>query len=143
MGHIGTVVTSRPPPILNLAGKDTPRGAPKQNDDEKLFDEITTNVLADYGLNTKRENALLENKTQNYGITLLNGLSTDYANEKLKIPSNARANYYAAKERAIKTGYYDAFLGDVLEFQAFTKTFSDNIGNFVALVNGLHDIPQN
>ncbi|MFZ4461005.1 MAG: hypothetical protein ACOYN2_00160 [Patescibacteria group bacterium] len=143
MAHIGTVVTSRPPPILNLPGKDTPRGAPKQTVQEKDIEEFYTNILADYGMNQQRQNAILENKERNYGTTLLDGLTTDFGPEKYRTVSNARANYFAAKERAIKTGYYDSFLDDVLEFQAFTKTFSDNIGNFSALVTGLHDIKQN
>lgn len=94
-------------------------------------------------MNQNRQNAILENKERNYGTTLLEGTNTEFGSEKYRTVSIARANYFAAKERAIKTGYYDSFLDDVLEFQAFTKTFSDNIGNFSSLVTGLHDIKQN
>ena len=144
MAHLGVVVTTLPAPILNLAGKDTPRGVPKQSDSEKSFDEMTTNLFKDRGLEKKSQNRLssIYDPDRSYGTSLLNGLTTDYTAEKLQSRRQFSSNYKEIKLAAIKTEYSDGFGADLIEFEAFMKTFVEHLGNFSSLVEKLHEIPQ-
>ena len=144
MSHIGVVVTSLPAPILNLAGKDTPRGASGESESKKEFTEMRVNLMKNYGVSVKSPNALpdIGNNNRDYGITLLDGLSTDFANAKLKPARSFITNYLPAKEAEIKNNYADSFAGDLVGFEAFTKAFVNHIGNFTSLVQKINEIPQ-
>ncbi len=144
MSHIGVVVSSLPAPILNIPGNKSPRGAPAQSDNEKEFDELQNGVFKDYGLDVKRPNTLsqIANNEKDYGISLLDGLSTDSARAKFTPGRKFSANYTALKQSAIKNEYYDSFSGDLVQFDAFTKAFVNHIGNFISLVQKIDEIPQ-
>ena len=58
MAHIGVVVSSLPAPILNLPGKDTPRGAGGETETKKEFTQMRTNIMKDYGIDVKKANQI-------------------------------------------------------------------------------------
>jgi hypothetical protein len=144
MSHIGVVVSSLPAPILNLPGKDTPRWASGESDSKKEFTEMRTNLMKNYGVSVKSPNALpgIGNNNRDYGITLLDGLSTDFAEAKFKPARSFTTNYLPTKEAEIKNNYADSFAGDLVGFEAFTKAFVNHIGNFTSLVQKIDEIPQ-
>ena len=129
MTHLGVVVTSLPAPIINLPGASTPRGAPKQTDNEKEFDEMEIGVLKDYGLDKLRQNALptVASNERDYGTTLLDGLSTDVAGAKFTPARSFRSEYKSIKEAELKNGYADSFTSDLVQFEAFTKAIVDHL----------------
>ena len=144
MAHIGVVVTSLPAPILNLPGKDTPRGNPPESENEKEFIEIETGVLMDYGFDVKRVNSLetIANNPKDYSIQTLSSLTTDTVPQKF-VPANIyRTNYSDAKQNAIQGDYGSSFAQDLNQFEAFTKAFVDHIGNFISLIEKIDEIPQ-
>jgi hypothetical protein len=144
MAHIGVVVTSLPAPILNLPGKDTPRWANGESEDKKEFTEMRTNLMKNYGVSIKNPNALpgIGDNNRDYGITLLDGLSTDFAEAKLKPARSFLSDYLPAKEAEIKNNYADSFAGDLVGLEAFTKAFVNHIRNFTSLVQKFDEIPQ-
>lgn len=144
MAHIGVVVTSLPAPILNLPGEKTPRGKPSQSDSEKEYDEMVSGVFTDYGLNVKRSNVLptIANNEKDYGITLLQDLTSDATSEKLAKGKKFRSEYLEKKEAQIKNDYSDSFTENLNQFEAFSKAFVDHIGNFSSLVQKIDEIPQ-
>ena len=62
--HLGVVVQTLPPPILNLKGGDTPRGEPKVSSEEKEFKEITAGAFKDYGIRYDKQNVIDDNQSQ-------------------------------------------------------------------------------
>jgi hypothetical protein len=144
MSHIGVVVTSLPAPILNLPGKDTPRGGSGESESKKEFTEMHTNLMKDYGIDAKRANMLpgVASNNRDYGVTLLDGLTTDFADSKFQPARSFRTDYIATKQAEIKNGYADSFAGDLVGFEAFTKAFVNHIGNFTSLVEKIDTIPQ-
>ncbi len=144
MSHIGVVVSSLPAPILNLPGKDTPRGGGGESETKKEFSQLRTNIMKDYGIDAKKVNLLtsVSSNERDYGTTLLDGLTTDFASAKFKPGRQFRSDYVPRKEAEIKNNYADSFMGDIIGFEAFTKSFSEQIGNFVSLVQKIDEIPQ-
>jgi hypothetical protein len=144
MSHIGIVVTSLPAPILNLPGKDTPRGNPPESENEKEFTEIETGVLMDYGFDVKRVNSLeaIASNPKDYSIQTLSSLDTNYASKKFTPADIYRVSYTNTKQNAIQGDYGSSFAQDLNQFEAFTKAFVDHIGNFISLIEKIDEIPQ-
>lgn len=144
MAHIGVVVTSLPAPILNLPGENTPRGKPAQSEAEKEYTELVSGVFADYGLDVRRSNSLsvIAKNEKDYGVTLLQELTTDATASKLRPGREFRSEYVTLKEAQIKNEYFDSFTENLNQFEAFSRAFVDHLGNFSSLVQKIDEIPQ-
>ena len=62
--HLGVVVQTMPPPILNLKGGSGPSGTPSTSSEEKEFKEITAGAFKDYGIRYDKQNSIDDNQTQ-------------------------------------------------------------------------------
>ena len=116
--HLGVVVQTMPPPILNLKGGDTPRGEPKVSSEEKEFKEITAGAFKDYGIRYDKQNVIDDNQSQ-MGIRNTERLSTDAATADKKVNGTPApsGNYAALKSSMISQSYSDSFSNDLQELR--------------------------
>lgn len=62
--HLGVVVQTMPPPILNLKPGSGPSGTPSTSSEEKEFKEITAGAFKDYGIRYDKQNSIDDNQAQ-------------------------------------------------------------------------------
>lgn len=140
--HLGVVVQTLPPPILNLNAAETPRGASKTSSEEKEFKEITSKTFQAYGIRYDKQNVIDDNQTQ-HAIRNLEDLNTEQAADgKTASTPVPEGNYVLAKEAGIRQGYSDSFGNDLQELRGFTQTFTDSILNVGSLSQKFSEIPK-
>lgn len=127
--HLGVVVQTMPPPILNLNGGDTPRGAPKVSDEEKEFQEVTACAFAESGIADYRKQNLIDDPKGSEAVRNLEALSTDQAAaEKTKsVPERPAKGCSEVKTNRITQDFAGSFSNDLTELRSFTKSFTDSI----------------
>ncbi len=76
--HLGVVVQTMPPPILNLNAEQSPRGASKTSSEEKEFQEITAGTFKDFGIRYDKQNVIDDGQTAQ-SIRNLEELNSDEA----------------------------------------------------------------
>lgn len=143
LAHLGVIVTTLPPPILNINGGDSPRGEPKTSSEEKEFKEVTAGTFKDFGIRYDKQNELDDSQVD-HGISNTQGLSTDrVASEAKTAPSKVPGgNYAMSKESGIRQSYSDSFSNDLQEFRGFTLSFTDSIMSVGSLSKRFSDIPK-
>lgn len=141
--HLGVVVQTMPPPILNLKPGSGPSGTPTTSSEEKEFKEITAGAFADYGIRYDKQNSIDDNQTQ-HAIRNVEGLSTSDVTGRKKTASTpvVRGNYFETKAATIRESYADSFSTDLQELRGFTLTFTESILNVGSLSQKFRDIPK-
>lgn len=142
MAHLGVVVSTLPPPILNLKPGSTPRGNSPTTSEQKEFEEMTVGVFKDYGIEYERQNDL-QTKWLSERIRNTEALSTDKLNTGDMAPAkNPRAAYAEFKRASWQSAYADSFSTDLVELRAFTQTFIDRADDLNVLCDKFNKIPS-
>jgi len=81
MAHVGTVITKKPPPILNLGKSGTETPEDKNKKDENEIKEILARTFEAYGMDYERQNELT-NPCVDQQISFMGGLGTERAASK-------------------------------------------------------------
>ncbi|MDQ1343694.1 MAG: hypothetical protein QG650_414 [Patescibacteria group bacterium] len=141
--HLGVVVQTMPPPILNVKGGDTPRGEPKTSSEEKEFKEVTEGTFKDFGIRYDKQNVIDDLQVAQCLRNSEDISTNDVTNRSKCSPTPVpMGNYAFSKESGIRQSYSDSFSNDLQEMRGFTQTFTDSILNVGSLSKKFSEIPK-
>ena len=144
LAHLGVVVQTMPPPILNLNGGDTPRGAPKVSEEQKEFQEVTACAFGDQGIANYKKQNVIDDPTAQQDVRNMAYASSENAVQRKSggAPEKPRKGCVEAKEKQTMQEYAVSFSSDLTELRAFTKSFTDTVMNLGALSKKFADIRE-
>ncbi|NDK19913.1 hypothetical protein GW819_03655 [Candidatus Gracilibacteria bacterium] len=142
--HIGVVVSSLPPPILNIkkpasgGGNSGGNSGGSNSGEDDEFNKILIGTFEEQGLDFKRQNSL-ENTNEAHKVNNCFGLKTDDCSIGDII---APSGFAQAKDIEIKKSYGDSFNDDLFELHSFTVAFTKTLQTLTGLIAGLEKIPK-
>ncbi|OIP54948.1 hypothetical protein AUK10_00235 [Candidatus Gracilibacteria bacterium CG2_30_37_12] len=147
MLHIGAVVSSLPPPLLNLKKESGSAGAggdagTSSADDGDEFNRTLVCAFEESGLDFKRQNSLEKNDESRMVQNLVH-LTTNSVTEKSNTTQTpSKAGCIQAKEMELKKSYGDSFNDDLFELHAFTLAFTHILEKLTGTITALDKIPK-
>lgn len=141
MAHLWIIVTSLPPPILNLEAKDrqNPDWTNKWNWSKADFsdDNLYSMIFDWYGLKFNSPNDLSAELTD-LQISNCWELTTNECNEKLNLIKNDPYNnpdIVKVLDTSLKNEYFNLFNKDLIKFNSFSSELQERIKSLIAITN--------
>ena len=141
MAHLWIIVTSLPPPILNLEAKDrqNPDWTNKWKWSKADFsdDNLFNTIFIWYGLKYNSPNDLSA-EMEDLQIANCSELTTNDCNEKLKLIQKDQYNQpdiVKVLDTSIKNEYFNLFNKDLIRFNSFSSELLERISSLIAITN--------